>query len=40
LRAQRDFNGFPRGVPGDVGAYEAGERRLNPGWKIEPGFKH
>jgi len=34
-----DFNGRPRRIPADVGAYEANGLAANSGWRIVPGFK-
>jgi hypothetical protein len=34
-----DFNGHPRTLPADVGAYESDGLASNPGWRIAPTFK-
>ncbi len=34
-----DFNHNPRKAPFDVGAYESDGNEMNPGWKIQAGFK-
>lgn len=39
LAPRDDFNGSPRGGAVDVGAYQAGGARANPGWRVAPGFK-
>ncbi len=36
---EMDFNGSRRVQPYDVGAYQSGGRRTNPGWRVGPGFK-
>jgi hypothetical protein len=39
LAPDGDFNGTRRRVPVDIGAYQAGGRSSNPGWRMSPGFK-
>jgi Right handed beta helix region len=34
-----DFNHSKRKAPFDVGAYESDGSEINPGWKVQPGFK-
>jgi hypothetical protein len=40
LAPESDFNGTKRTPPFDVGAYQSQQRERNPGWPVQPGFKH